>query len=213
VRNVYVGYADTGITADGGPASQGGDASWGYISQLVCKESNTCVNEPSPYGGFVAIGGSYEPLVNGIHATGDQVRVLGVKFDCVNGAIGVMITGSGNVVDASMFEQCSTGVKIASDGTSGSGTVNRILGNHFRQWDNGPSVGVDVGANTADNQLIGNTYTFFGNNTAVTDKGASTKRFEQGVGASATLSCPSGQAVKSITVKEGIVTGVNCGTI
>ena len=39
-----------------------------------------------------------------------------------------------------------------------------------------------------------------------------TKRFEQGMGTTTTLTCPSGQAVKSITVKEGVVTGVNCGT-
>jgi hypothetical protein len=210
VRNVYVGYADVGIRVDGGPNS-GGDASWGYISQLICKAANTCLDEPNAYGGFVSLGGSFEPLVTGVHAAGDQVRIIGAKFDCVGGATGVLITGGANVVDASLFEQCGTSVKLASDGSSGSGSSNRIIGNQFRQWDGGTSVGVDVGKGTSNNQLIGNTYSYFGRNTFVNDQGTSTKRFEQGMGTTTTLSCPSGQAVKSITVKEGIVTGVNCG--
>jgi Pectate lyase superfamily protein len=186
LRNVYVGYADVGLKVDGGAGSSG-DASWGYLSQLICRRANTCVDEPNAYGGFVAVGGSFEPLVNGVHAAGDQVRIIGAKFDCVNGATGVLITGGANVVDSSLFEQCGTSVKLASDGTSGSGSTNRIIGNHFRQWDGGPSVGVDVGSGTTNNQLIGNTYTYFGRNALVNDQGTSTKRFEQGMGATMTL--------------------------
>ncbi len=141
----------------------------------------------------MSIGGSFEPLVNGVHVAGDQVRIIGAKFDCVAGSTGVLITGSANVVNSSLFEQCGTGVKLASDGTSGSGSSNRVIGNHFRQWDGGSSVGVDVGSGVSNNQLIGNTYTFFGRNLFVNDQGAATTRFEQGMGATTTLSCPSGR--------------------
>src|SRR5438309_11107602 len=110
-----------------------------------------------------------------------------------------------------MFDQVGTSQILASDITTGSGSSNQIISNHFRQWDAGPSLGVDVGNGTSNNQLIGNTYTYFGRNVLVNDQGSSTKRFEQGMGTTTTLTCASGQAVKSIAVKEGVVTGVNCG--
>src|SRR5689334_21139912 len=57
MRNVYVGYADVGVKVDGSTATSG-DSSWGYVSQLICRRSNICLDEPNAYGGFVAIGGS-----------------------------------------------------------------------------------------------------------------------------------------------------------
>lgn len=207
--HVSLGYANIGLKVNGTPA---GDASWGYVPQLVCRNSNICIDQTAQDGGFVVVGGDFEPLVTGIRARGPQVRVIGVKFDCNNASTAVHISGDSDVVTASEFEQCGLGVKIENDHSYPySGRQNMILGNHFRGLDAPGGTGVEIGSNCSDTQVIGNTYGTI--RVRVDDRGSSTRRYEQGVGTNATLSCASGQAIKSITVQQGIVTGVSCGAM
>jgi len=206
VRNVSVNYGNIGLQVDGATD----DASWGYVPQLVCKASNVCIDQAATEGGFLVEGGNLEPLQVGVRARGPQVRVMGVKFDCPGGSTGVYITGDSDVVMGSLFEQCGMGVKIQNDGHYPvSGKFNHIIGNHFRGWDGGPNKGVEIDANSDKTQLMGNTYEAV--TTHVDDRTQTTNRYEQDMGTTATLSCPQGQAVKSITVQQGIVMGVSCG--
>jgi hypothetical protein len=206
VRNVSVGNANVGLRVNAGSA----DASWGYVSQFVCWEANTCIDQAVGEGGFLVLGGDFEALSTGIRIRGAQARIVGAKFDCTNGGVAIHSTGHGGTVTGSLFEQCGIGVKIQDDGAqSWSGEQHRVIGNHFRGWDGGLNKGVEIGPNCVSNQVIGNTYEAV--STPVDDRGASTKRYEEGVGANISLTCPPGQAIRSITVKEGIVTRAVCG--
>ena len=119
-------------------------------------------------------------------------------------------TGDSDVVMGSLFEQCGMGVKIQDDGHYPvSGKFNHVIGNHFRGWDGGPNKGVEVCATCDNTQLMGNTYEAV--TLHVDDRSQTTYRYEQDMGVSAALNCPAGQAIRSITVKQGIVTAVNCG--
>jgi hypothetical protein len=204
VRNVSLNYANTGlkITAPD-------DASWGYIAQLFCKESNTCVDQSSVEGGFLALGGGLEPLVTGIRVRGSQVRVMGVKFDCVSGSTGIDITGHAASVTASVFEQCGTGILVRNDATQPwNGAQNRFIGNHFLGWKSSTSRGIAIGPGASGNQLAGNTYEYPA--IAVEDKGSGTVRLEQGMGPDLDINCPKGQSVTSLRVRNGVVTGAAC---
>jgi len=208
VRNVSVAFADTGLKVNAGHDS---DASWGYVPQLICRESRVCIDQAYPEGGFLVLGGDFSTSGTGIRARGAQVRVIGAKFDCLGGSVGIVTSGQSGVVTGSLFEQCSTGIKVQNDGTRPwNGDRNRFVGNDFRGWDGGVSRGLDIGPGCDGNQVIGNTYELV--SIPVEDRGSQTKRYEQGVGTSATLACGPGLAIKTITVKEGIVTSVSCGT-
>jgi hypothetical protein len=206
VRNVSVNYAKVGLRVD----AVNDDASWGYVAQMVCKASNICIEQAATEGGFLLLGGNLEPLQVGVRARGPQVRIMGVKFDCPGGSTGVYTTGDSDVVMGSLFEQCGMGVKIQDDGHYPvSGKFNHVIGNHFRGWDGGPNKGVEVCATCDNTQLMGNTYEAV--TLHVDDRSQTTYRYEQDMGVSAALNCPAGQAIRSITVKQGIVTAVNCG--
>ena len=204
-RNVSVSYADTGLRVTGTD-----DASWGYVSQFFCKEANTCIDQATVEGGFVVLGGGFEPLATGIRVRGSQVRIVATKFDCINGSTGVYITGHGNVVTDSAFEQCGTGVAVRDDASMPwNGDQNRLIGNHFNGSAISTSRGISLGSGADGNQLIGNTYEFPAVN--VEDFGQRNLRLEQGMGVDVNLSCPQGQAIRALTLRQGIVTGVNCG--
>jgi hypothetical protein len=205
-RNVTLNYAATGLKVTGNS-----DASWGYVPQLFCKESNTCIDQSTVEGGFLVVGGGFEPLVTGIRVRGSQVRVMGAKFDCINGSTGVDITGHAAVVTASTFEQCGTGIAVRDDATMRwNGDQNRIVGNHFLGWAVDTSKGIALGYGADNNQLVGNTYEYPSIN--VEDLGKNNFRIEQGMGVDVDLTCPKGQAVRSLKIREGVVTGANCGT-
>lgn len=205
-RNVSVNYADTGLRVTGTD-----DASWGYISQFFCKEANTCIDQSTVEGGFIVLGGGLEPLATGIRVRGAQVRVIGVKFDCINGSTGIYTTGHGDVFSDSAFEQCGTGIAVRDDATMPwNGDQNRLIGNHFNGSAIPTSIGISLGSGATGNQLVGNTYEYPAVN--VQDLGQLNLRLEQGMGVDVNLTCPTGQAVKSLTLRQGMVTGVNCGT-
>jgi len=206
VRNVTLNYGAAGLKVTGDS-----DASWGYVPQLFCKESNTCIDQSTVEGGFLVVGGGLEPLVNGIRVRGSQVRIVGVKFDCVNGSTGVYITGHAAVVTASTFEQCGIGIAVRDDATMPwNGDQNRIIGNHFIGWAQNNSKGISLGSGADNNEVVGNTYEYPTVN--VEDLGSGNTRIEQGMGVSVDLTCPQGQVIKSLKIRQGIVTGANCGT-
>jgi hypothetical protein len=205
VRNVTVNYANTGLKVTGDE-----DASWGYVSQLFCKESNTCIDQSTVEGGFLVLGGGFEPAVAGIRVRGSQVRIVGAKFDCAGGSIGVHITGHAAIVTASMFEDCGTGILVRNDGTQRwNGNQNSFIGNHFIGWKIQGSRGISLGPTCTGNHLIGNTYEYPA--VAVEDLGTGTLRLEQGAAADLTLVCPKGQAVRALKIQQGIVTDATCG--
>ncbi|HLJ50811.1 MAG TPA: glycosyl hydrolase family 28-related protein [Bryobacteraceae bacterium] len=207
VRNVTVNYASTGLKVTGLD-----DASWGYISQLFCKNSITCLDQSTTEGGFLITGGGLEPLATGVRVRGSQVRIVGVKFDCVSGSTGVEVTGHATDVTASSFEQCGIGILVRDDGTQRwNGDQNHLIGNHFNGSDVDGSRGISLGPGADGNQLIGNTYEYPDIN--VEDNGSNNLRIEQGVGIDKNLSCPQGQAIRALQVRQGIVTGATCGQI
>ena len=204
VRNITLNYASTGLKVTGDD-----DASWGYVAQLFCKESNTCIDQSTIEGGFLVLGGGLEPAVTGIRVRGSQVRVVGVKFDCVAGSTGIYITGHAAAVTASEFEGCGTGIVVRNDGTQRwNGNQNSFVGNHFVSWSVQGSRGISVGAACTGNQIIGNTYEA---PAAVEDLGSATVRLEQGIAGDLTLTCPQGQAVRSLKIRQGVVTDATCG--
>ena len=155
------------------------------------------------------MGGGLEPLVTGIRVRGSQVRVMGVKFDCVNGSTGMDITGHAASVTASVFEQCGTGILVRDDGTQPwNGDQNRFIGNHFLGWRIVGSRGIALGVGANANHLVGNTYEFPA--MAVEDKGSGTVRLEQGMGPDLDVNCPKGQSVTSLRVRNGVVAGAAC---
>jgi hypothetical protein len=205
-RNVTVNYAATGLKVTGSS-----DASWGYVPQLFCKESNTCIDQSTVEGGFLVVGGGLEPLLIGVRVRGSQVRLVGVKVDCINGSTGVYITGHAAVVTASTFEQCGTGIAVRDDATMRwNGDQNRLIGNHFIGWAVDNSKGISLGLGADNNELMGNTYEY--PNINVEDLGRFNQRMEQGMGLDVDLTCPPGQAVRSLQIRQGVVTGANCGT-
>jgi len=206
VRNVSLNYAQTGLKVTGDD-----DASWGYVSQFFCKESNTCIDQSTVEGGFLVLGGGFEPMVAGIRVRGSQVRVVGAKFDCSAASTGIQITGHAAVITASIFENCGTGILVRNDGTqSWSGAQNNFIGNHFVSWKIKGSHAISLGSACTGNQLIGNTYEYPA--VAVEDLGSSaTVRIEQGSGPDVSLACPKGQAVRSLKIQQGIVTDATCG--
>jgi hypothetical protein len=205
VRNVTLNYAAIGLYIDGPD-----DASWGYIPQLFCKNSNTCIDQSTINGGFLLLGGGLEPLITGIRVRGPQVRVAGVKFDCVNGSMGMYITGHADVVTASTFEECGTGISVVNDDSEPwNGAQNSFVGNHFIGTDIANSIGISLGTGASGNQLIGNTYEYTAVN--VTDRGSGTVRMEQGMGLNGTVSCEPRQGPLSLQIQNGIITGSSCG--
>jgi len=206
LRNVSLNYAQTGLKVTGDD-----DASWGYVSQLFCKESNTCIDQSTIEGGFLVLGGGFEPAVVGIRVRGSQVRVVGAKFDCIAASTGVQISGHAAAVMASTFEDCGTGILVRRDGAeSWSGAQNSFIGNHFVSWRIKGSRGISLGSACTGNQLIGNTYEYVP--VAVEDLGSNgTVRLEQAQGADLSLTCPKGQAVRSLKIQQGIVTDATCG--
>jgi hypothetical protein len=204
VRNVTLNYAATGLEVVGRD-----DASWGYVAQLFCKNSSTCIDQSTVEGGFLLLGGGLEPLVTGIRVRGPQVRVVGVKFDCVNGSTGINITGHADVVTASTFEECGTGITVVDDSSQPwNGQQNRFVGNHFIGTDIANSIGISIGSGASGNQLIGNTYEYTAVN--VVDHGTSDVRLEQGVGLNGTVSCEPGQGSLSLKIQNGIIISSSC---
>src|SRR5258708_202518 len=132
VRNVSVYNASTGLLVDGAVS---GDASWGYVPQFICRSTTTCID--SERGGFVAIGGRYQPTGTGIIAKFPQARILGIKMDCdgTDNNIGIDLSGHGDQVEASNFEGgCKAYVNIHSSGNGSSnndGGGNIVSGNRF----------------------------------------------------------------------------------
>lgn len=166
-RNVGVSFANIGLLVDG----LASDASWGYVPQLLCFNSNVCLD--SERGGFVAIGGHYQPKQTGIIAKWPQARIIGVKVDCNNlqTNTGIDLMGSGDIVQSSQFEgECLNNVHIhnavgtTSQNTSGS--ENIVVGNHFNGWGLTNSLGVHIGGPnsgqsdyaTHGNVVVGNAF-------------------------------------------------------
>ena len=203
-RNVAVNFAKTGIKVTGID-----DASWGYVPQLFCKESVTCVDQSTIEGGFLVTGGGLEPLSVGVRVRGSQARVIGVKFDCKNAATGVYITGHDALVLGSNFEQCGMGVAVRDDGTQKwNGDQNRIIGNHFIGSDVEGSKGISLGPGADDNQVMGNTYEY--PSIRVEDLGTDNVRLEEGMAGDQDVACPAGQAVRGMRIRHGVVMAVTC---
>jgi len=203
-RNVTVNYAKTGIKVTGID-----DASWGYVPQLFCKESLTCVDQSTIEGGFLLTGGGLEPLSVGVRVRGAQVRIMGVKFDCQNGSTGVYITGDHAVVMGSAFEQCGMGVEVRDDGTQRwNGDSNTIIGNHFNGSNIEGSRGISLGQGADDNEVVGNAYEY--PSIRVEDLGTNNVRLEEGMAGDQDIACPDGQAVRGMRVRHGVVMAVTC---
>jgi hypothetical protein len=144
LRNLATNGANVAVEIYGG-AGDSPDASWGYISQLVCNGTNTCVSQTGGLGGFVMVGGHISAYETGVNLQGNQGRILGVKFDCgqpplpgTTSAVGVNIVGRNEIVEASDFEYCDVGVQIEVDkanqpvgGGFYSGRFNRVVDNYF----------------------------------------------------------------------------------
>jgi hypothetical protein len=151
LRNVALNDAATGLLLQG--TGTNGDASWGYIPQLMCFQSNTCID--SERGGFLAIGGRYFPLGTGIIAKFPQARIIGIKMDCNNtGQLGVDLTGHGDQVEASNFEGgCTAYVNVRNGNT---GSINNdgggviIVGNRFYCQGFAGCQGVQAGTTTGN---------------------------------------------------------------
>jgi hypothetical protein len=163
VRNVSVFNAAVGLLVDGVAS---GDASWGYVPQFVCMKTSTCLD--SERGGFVAVGGRYQPIGSpGIIAKYPQARLIGIKMDCdgTDNNIGIDFSGHGDQVEASSFEGgCSAYVNIHNSGNgiiNNDGGGNIVSGNRFYCLSFATCQAVQVGTgNTlkiaAANVIIGN---------------------------------------------------------
>jgi hypothetical protein len=186
LRNITVRNAATGIAVD----AEATDASWGRLDQIVCSDTNTCVDQVAQEGGFLMTGGDIEPRAGGVgvRIRGAQVRIMGVKFDLPSSspwATAIYDSGAAPQIIGNEFEDCGPNpmpcIQIDGTGTHAwNGSRASITGNAFRGITGAlGEVAIHLAASSKvrDNQIIGNTYEVVQN--PVIDEGVNTIRFDQ----------------------------------
>ena len=110
--------------------------------------------------------------------------------------------------DSSLDEVIAAWAREAPAFEDGLRLLGYQIGNHFLGWRIAGSRGIALGVGANANHLVGNTYEFPA--MAVEDKGSGTVRLEQGMGPDLDVTCPKGQSVTSLRVRNGIVAGATC---